>query len=112
MIGGNIDLELQTKTTVKDEIGSRMATWTTKQTLNGWLDYAAGESGRTNYDAKIQETTHIFICDYVSLKDGIEAEKCRAVVNGKTYDVLLIDNPMGKNRQLEIYLKFTGGQHG
>jgi hypothetical protein len=34
------------------------------------------------------------------------------VINGKRYDVLLIDNPMelDTGSQLEFYLKFTGGQ--
>jgi hypothetical protein len=32
------------------------------------------------------------------------------VINGKTYDILLIDNPMELGSQLEFYLKFTGGQ--
>ena len=33
-------------------------------------------------------------------------------INGKRYDILLIDNPMemGSGSQLEFYLRFTGGQ--
>ena len=112
MIGGNIDLELQTKTTEYDEIGARVATWKTVQTLRGWLDYSSGEKGRTNYKAEIEETTHIFICEYVELLPVVKSENCRAVANGKVYDILLPDNPMEMNIQLEIYLKYTGGQNG
>lgn len=110
MIGGNIELTLQTKTTVKDEIGARVATWQSVQILNGWLDFVSGDARRVNFDAKIEETTHVFICDYVALASQLETENCRAIVKGQVYDVLLIDNPMEMNRQLEIYLKFTGGQ--
>ena len=32
------------------------------------------------------------------------------VIGNAAYDIMLIDNPMGMNRQLEFYLKFTGGK--
>ena len=40
------------------------------------------------------------------------AENARVTIAGKRYDVMLIDNPMelGERSQLEIYLKYTGGQ--
>ena len=50
------------------------------------------------------------MCDYVELDAKITAENARAIINGKTYDITLIDNPMELNQQLEIYLKYTGGQ--
>ena len=112
MIGGNTQLALQTKTSTINEIGEREATWTTVQTLKGWLVYQAGEAKHAAFNAKIQETTHIFICDYEPLAENVTGETTQAVVNGKTYDVLLIDNPMEMNVQLEIYLKYTGGQNG
>lgn len=110
MIGGNIQLALQTRTTTKNAIGEAVKAWTTVQMLTGWLDYQAGESKYQNFNAKIQESTHVFLGDYVPINPGIEAENSRALINGKTYDVLLIDNPMEMNRQIEIYLKYTGGQ--
>ena len=76
----------------------------------GWLDLLEGDSQYASYSAKIQESTHVFICDYVSLDKRITAEKSRMLINGKVYDIMLIDNPMELNEQLEIYLKFTGGQ--
>ena len=112
MIGGNIvaQLQLQLKSgTVKNEIGEVVPQFTTLHTLNGWLDYSTGESNRTSYDAKIQESTHVFICDYVPLDSRITAENSRMIINGKKYDVMVIDNPMELNQHLEIYLKFTGG---
>lgn len=108
-VGGNVTAALQLKSaTAKNDIGEVVPGFTTLHTLTGWLDYSSGESNRTSFDAKIQESTHIFICDYVALDSRITAETSRMVINTKNYDVLLIDNPMELNRQLEIYLKYTG----
>ncbi len=111
-IGGNIKAMIQVCTSAKNDIGEHVQTWTDAQTVKGWLDLSSGESRYTTYHAKIQESTHIFIADYVPLDSRITAESSRMVINGKQYDVLLIDNPMemGTGSQLEIYLKFTGGQ--
>lgn len=111
-IGGNIKAMIQVCTSAKNDIGEHVQTWTDAQSIKGWLDLSSGESRYTTYHAKIQESTHIFIADYVPLDSRITAESSRMVINGKRYDILLIDNPMemGTGSQLEIYLKFTGGQ--
>ena len=111
-IGGNIKAIIQIYTTTNNDIGEHVQTWTDAQTIKGWLDLSSGESRYANYNAKIQESTHIFIADYVSLDSRITAETSQMVINGKRYDILLIDNPMelGTGSQLEFYLKFTGGQ--
>lgn len=111
-IGGNTKAVIQTYTATKNEIGEQVKSWADKQTLKGWLDLQSGEARYSTYNAKIQESTHIFIADYVPLADGIQAENSRMTINGKRYDILLIDNPMemGSGSQLEIYLKYTGGQ--
>lgn len=111
-ISGNITAVIQTATTTKNAIGEQVKSWADAQTLKGWLDLQTGDSRYTTYNAKIQESTHVFIADYVPLADGIQAENSRMTINGKVYDILLIDNPMemGSGSQLEIYLRFTGGQ--
>lgn len=111
-IGGNITATIQMSTVLKNEIGEHIKTWNDAQMLKGWLDLSSGDSKYTTYNAKIQESTHLFICDYVPLKEGVKAENSRMLINGKVYDILLIDNPMelGSGSQLEFYLKFTGGQ--
>ena len=111
-IGGNIKAVIQVYTSTKNEIGEQVKTWTDVQTIKGWLDLQNGDSKYTTYNAKIQESTHVFIADYVPLADGVQAENSRMTINGKRYDILLIDNPMemGSGSQLEFYLKFTGGQ--
>ena len=111
MIGGNTTADIQVNNgTERDTVGSRVPKWETVQSITGWLDLSAGDSKRTTFNAKIQESTHIFVADYVALDASIKAETCRMVVNGERYDVMLIDDPMGMHRQLEIYLKYTGGQ--
>lgn len=111
-IGGNTTALFQVSTVTKNEIGEHIKTWVDIQSIKGWLDFQSGESRYSAYNAKIEESTHLFIADYVALDSRINAENARVVVNGKRYDILLIDNPMemGKGSQLEIYLKFTGGQ--
>lgn len=110
-IGGNTTAVIQTVTTAKNTIGEQVKSWANAQTLKGWLDLTAGDSRYTTYNAKLQESTHVFIADYTHLADGIQAENSRMIINGKVYDVLLIDNPMemGSGSQLEIYLRYTGG---
>lgn len=111
-IGGNTTAQIQIATASRNEIGETVNTWEAAQSLRGWLDLSSGDSRYSSFNAKIQESTHIFICDYVPLFSGIEAENSRMIINGKRYDILLIDNPMemGSGSQLEIYLRYTGGQ--
>lgn len=109
MIGGNLTAQLQLKSGItKNEIGEVVPQFTTIHTLTGWLDFSAGDSKRTSFNAKIQESTHIFLCDHVRLDPRITAENSRMVINGKKYDVMVIDNPMAMNQHMEIYLKYTG----
>lgn len=110
-IGGNIKATIQISTVTKNAIGEQVKAWENVQTLRGWLDMSSGNAGY-GFNAKIQESTHYFIGDYVPLDSRITSENSRMIINGKRYDVMLIDNPMemGSGSQLEIYLKYTGGQ--
>lgn len=110
MIGGNKLAEIQISTTTKNAISEQVKAWETVQSLKGWLDLQGGDSKYTTYNAKMQESTHIFLADYVQLDSKITAENSRAVIDGKVYDIMLLDNPMEMNLQWEIYLKYTGGQ--
>lgn len=119
MIGGNTTAILQVSTTTKNSIGESVKAWHDVVELKGFLDLQAGDSKHTTFNAKIQESTHMFICDYKAIPDTLEiddkvvkvtAENARMVANSKRYDVMLIDDPMGLNKHLEIFLKFTGGQ--
>lgn len=109
-IGGNKKIKLQTYLTTTNDIGEKVQEWLDVVEIIGWLDLSAGDSKYT-FNAKIQESTHIFICDYVALESSIQAENTRVIdEDGKIYDVTLIDDPLSMHKQLEIYLKYVGGQ--
>lgn len=119
MIGGNVKAVLQVSTSAKNEIGEAVKTWHDAVELTGFLDLQAGDSKYNSYNAKLQESTHLFICDYLPIPTTLEvegktvrvsAENARMVASSQRYDVMLIDNPMNLNKHLEIYLKYTGGQ--
>ena len=120
MIEGNITAELQVSTSPKkNAIGEQETTWHKVIDLEGFIDLQSGQAGYNNYNAKIQESTHVFVGDYKPIPDSLEiegktvklsAENTRMVADSQEFDVLLIDNPMKLNYQWEIYLKYTGGQ--
>jgi len=111
-IGGNTECSIQIKTVTTNAMGGQVKDWRTVQTLRGWLDLSGGEARYGTYNAKIQESTHVFVADYTPLDGRIAAETARAIIDGKHYDITLMDNPMGlgKRSQWEIFLKYTGGQ--
>ena len=106
MIGGNIEAVLQRLSgSETNHLGEKVRSWTDTHTLLGWLDLSSGDS-KYRYNAKLQESTHIFITDYVPIDQ--KANDKRLVINGLIYDVLLIDDPMELHQQLEIFLKYVG----
>ena len=116
MIGGNIQALFQVKGSGgKHAIGGRVNTWVDCMSIFGWLDLSTGDSKHTIFSAKIQESTHVFLCDYTILSGeqesvDITSDNARMVINGKVYEILLIDDPMEMHDHLEIYLRFIGGQ--
>lgn len=111
-ISGNIKGTIQTKTTAKNAIGEAVKTWTDAFTRYGWLGLQAGDSKYSNFNAKIEESSHVFVCDF---HDGIYAladQDTRMIIKGMIYDVLLIDNPDEMDEQLEIYLRKVGAANG
>lgn len=111
MIGGNVDGIFQVKTTTKNVIGEDEETWADVQSVHGWLDLTSGDSKYTPYYAKIQESTHVFVADYITLDSSITSEDSRMVIDGRIYDVKYIDDSMGMHKQLEVYLAYTGGDN-
>lgn len=117
-IGGNIDLILKRKNGyIKNEIGEKIPKLVDYKTLHGFLDMSNTNTTHTIYNAKIQESTHYFICDYVELPTFIDEKgnerkatinELKAYCNDKEFDVLWIDNPMELNYQYEIYLEYKG----
>lgn len=109
MIGGNISAIIQIKSSKKNELGEGIIEWTNVQTIKGFLDMLSGQAEYRSYNAKIEESSHIFIGDFVFLDKRIKSENARMVIDKDIYDVSYIDNPMNLNKHLEIYLKYIGG---
>ena len=112
-IGGNIVAVLQTKSgNGKNAIGEAVNNWEDAFTLVGWLALQSGGNNRNTFNAKIEESTHIFLCDYNADVYALADSDTRMIIKGNMYDVLLIDNPDEMDEQLEIYLDKVGGQNG
>ena len=112
-IGGNITGSIQTKSTAKNAIGEAVKAWETAvEAVKGWLGLQSGGSNYTNFNAKIEESTHVFLCDYNPDIYTLADRDTRMIIKGVVYDVLLIDNPDEMDEQLEIYLKKVGAWHG
>lgn len=113
-IGGNKTIEIQIKTISTNEIGEQVTNaWMTVEVLRGFLDMSGGEAKYT-YNAKIQESTHLFICDYKIFDERVKIENSRVFdpQTSEYYQITYIDNPSGLNYHYEIYLKYIGGQVG
>lgn len=139
-IGGNTRAVVQVRDSgTKNQIGERIHQWVDVAALTGWLDLIDGGGSatkRTVYNAAIQESSHIFLCDFQSFKNlssgwvwnpfnlhtgvisnaelpqAVDAtsENARIVIDNQIFNIMLIDDPMNMHQHLEIYLKFTGGQ--
>lgn len=119
-IGGNILARLQRKEAARDEdgniltneIGEAEFTWAEAFNLRGWLGLQSGDSKYTTFNAKVEESSHVFLCDYHSGVYALADQDTRMIIKGFVYDVLLIDNPDERNEQLEIYLRRVGAWNG
>lgn len=106
MIGGNQIATLEKKTTFQNSIGEDEETWETIDILEGYLDFLSGESKYDTYNAKIQESTHVFIMDFKPIDK--KAINKRLMIEKEVYEITLIDDPMNLHKHIEIYLKYTG----
>ena len=112
-IGGNITGIIQTKSTSgKNAIGEAEITWKDTISQLGWLGLQSGDSKRINMYSKVEESSHVFLCDFNADIYALADQDTRMVFKGGMYDVLLIDNPDEMDEQLEIYLRKVGGQNG
>ena len=111
-IGGKTICTVQTNTTVKNAIGEAVKEWVDVFNHVGWLDLQSGDSKYSTHNAKLEESTHVFICDYHSGIYALAGQDVRMIIKGMVYDVLLIDNPMEMDEHLEIYLRKVGAWDG
>lgn len=111
-IGGNITATIQKKTTTKNAIGESEKTWANAFSHVGWLGLQSGDSKYSTHNAKLEESTHVFLCNYHSGIYALAGQDTRMIIKGFVYDVLLIDNPDEMDEQLEIYLRKVGAWNG
>lgn len=111
-IGGVTAGVIQTCTAVKNDIGEAVKTWADAFAVRGWLGLQSGESKYTSFSAKLEESTHVFLCGYNAAVYAAADKDCRMIIKGMVYDVLLIDNPDEMDKQLEIYLRKVGAWDG
>lgn len=104
-IGGNTRALVQIKETKRNYLGETLTEFKDLKTIKGYLDYMTGESNTGTFNAKIEDSTHIFLCDYEDLP---EENEIRLLINNKSYEVKLIDVPMGIKNHMEIYLRYVG----
>ena len=111
-IGGNIDCILKIEEVTTSAIGEKVKKWVDLITINGFLDLQNQNKDFANYNKAMEDSTHVFICDYVSITDKngkkIKATKLKATIDGDDYDVTYIDDPMQLHYHLEIFLKRVG----
>lgn len=105
-IGGNVDCVLKYQTIAEDATGEQATNWLELQTIRGFLDLMNSGKDFATYNKAMLDSTHVFVCDYVNITKS--ATELRASINGLDYDVTFIDNPMGLNYHLEIFLKRVG----
>ena len=105
-IGGNTDLILKIKSQTKNGIGEKITSWVDYKTIHGFLDFMSESTGRSNFNSKIIESTHVFVCDYVEIDK--KTPELKAYCNNQEFDITYIDDPMNLHYHLEIFLRYVG----
>ena len=101
---------IQIGTTTKNAIGEAVTEWKDAISFLGVLGLQSGDSKYSTFNAKIEESSHVVVCDFSEYIYSLAGKNTRIIAKGKMYDVLLIDNPDELDEHLEIYLRHVGGQ--
>ena len=105
-IGGNVEALIQTRSeSGYNSIGERVNKWVQVDKIKGYNDYLSGTSDKA-LNAKIQDTTHVFVCDYKPL--NFTSDNARMIIDENVYEILMIDDPMNLHDHIEIYLRYVG----
>lgn len=78
--------------------------------LNGHLDLLTGGAKLTASTKILEESTHVFVCEYIDLvgKYDLDIHSYEGLVlsvNGINHKVTYIDDPMWLHAHLEVFLK-------
>lgn len=109
MVGGNVTAEVIRIQKTKNAKGV-FASGEPEHLMDvrGWLDYQAGQSSHLAYQAKVEDTTHVFISDHDVEYAALSVAGLFLQMDGRRYEVLLIDDPMGLHEHIETYLRYVG----
>ncbi len=111
-VKGNTLCVIQTATFNKtNAIGEKETVWQDTHSFMSVLSMQTSDSKYSTFNAKIEESSHVIVCDFNSEIYALKDQNTRIVANGRMYDVLFIDNPDELNIHLEIYLRYVGGQN-
>lgn len=80
-----------------DGIGGTISEWVHHIYVNGYIDMLTGHQSDVQ-NAFITQSTHVLITDHANY-DVITTDRIRG------YEITYVDNPVGMDHHLEIYLK-------
>lgn len=90
----------------QDEYGGFEETYPISYKGVGYLDMLTGSNESTIQNTSIEQSTHILITDYFDGYETSITDSMIADIGNKRYRVTYVDNPVGLNHHLEIYLRF------
>lgn len=97
---------IQEYTSIDDGIGGTIKAWTTKITVEGYIDLISGTDRHSMQNAFTEESTHILIIPHFT--KGV-ADDMRVVDKDRRfYHITYSDDPMSQQHHNEIYLKYGG----
>lgn len=103
--------KLKAFTQQADGQGGVTTEWADVDTVYGYLDLITGTNQNSAFlNAETEQSTHVLVIP--KYQDGITDKMRIADVKGRLYSVTYVDNPVGVNHHLEIYLKFEGDTIG
>ena len=97
---------VQHKINTPDNVGGVVETWSNHMMIHGYIDLITGSDQNPIQNAFTEQSTHILVVPIFNT--GI-TDKMRIVdAMGRYYNITYVDNPVGLNHHLELYLTFGG----
>jgi SPP1 family predicted phage head-tail adaptor len=96
----------QSRTQTDDGIGGLTATWTDAVEFNGYLDLVTGTDLNNVQNAYTEDSTHVLVIP--KYRDELTDNMRVVDASGRFYHINYVDNPVGMNHHIELYLTFGG----
>ncbi|MCL1950442.1 MAG: head-tail adaptor protein [Turicibacter sp.] len=101
----NIQGTFKRKQDARTARGENEPIWTDIADIWGILDFQDEQTERISYKGKMEQSTHVFYCDYFPLEYPVH--ELKFICRGKEYDILLIDDVQFWGVHYEIALKLV-----